>query len=114
MSVAVTAIDACIKQCHRSPMRSRHGAVIIYRNKVVAAATNTYVASRRPYDDYRSVHAEVAVIVEFLKKYPRSALREATLVVVRISRDDELSCSRPCAKCTQTILKYNVGKVVHS
>lgn len=95
-------------------MRSRHGAVIIYRGKVVAAAKNHYVSSRRPYDDYRSVHAEVAVIIEFLKRYPRAALREATMVVVRVTRDDELACSRPCAKCTKTINKYNVGKVVHS
>jgi tRNA(Arg) A34 adenosine deaminase TadA len=114
MSVAVAALDTCIKQCKRSPMRSRHGAVIIYRNKVVAAASNYYVATRRPYEDCRSIHAEVAVIVEFLKKYPRSSLRDATLVVVRVTRDGELSCSRPCTQCTNTILKYNVGKVIHS
>lgn len=114
MSVTTNAIDACIKQCYRSPMRSRHGAAIIYRGKVVAAAKNDYVSGKRPYDDCRSIHAEVAVIIEFLKRYPRAALREATLVVVRVTRDGELSCSRPCSQCTQTINKYNVGKVVHS
>lgn len=114
MSVNVSAMDACIKQCKRSPMRNRHGAVIIYRNKIVAAASNFYVTGRRPYEDYRSVHAEVAVILEFLKRYPRVALRDATLVVVRLARDGEISCSRPCANCTQTIIKYNVGKVIHS
>ena len=35
-------IDEALLQAHKSPMTAKYGAVLVYRNKVISYAYNTY------------------------------------------------------------------------
>jgi deoxycytidylate deaminase len=63
---------------------------------------------------YRSIHAEVNAIRQFLRRHRPETLSKSTLIVIRLDRMDQLQCSRPCPRCTQVLEKYQLNKVFYS
>lgn len=106
-------IDSCKDVCEKSMMQFRHGAIIVYRNKIAAQAYNVVKPDLRCFP-FRSIHAEVHVVQKFLEKYSKEELRRATLFVVRINREGELMNSKPCRACSHYLCKHKVRKVVYS
>ncbi len=110
-------IKSAKDECLRSSMRQRHGACLVYQRKVVATGC-TYRSEQCP--SRHSIHAEESVIKEFLRQctrngYPRSILKDCTLYVIRIGREnDTLKLSKPCKNCTKTMIKYKIPKVYFS
>ena len=106
-------VDACMNQCSKSAMRSKHGAVILLRKKIVASACNIQISDRDP-PPFASIHAEVNVIQKFLDRFPRRYLRSCTLIVIRMDREGNLQNSKPCANCEEYIIKHSIPKVIYS
>lgn len=102
-----------ITEAKKSTMKiANHGALIILRNKIIARGHNKYSVSLSP-SSY-SIHAEVAAINNALMKVKRQDLRQAKLVVIRLTKEGCLSNSLPCKNCQEYINKLNIKKVYYS
>ena len=78
-------LDICEKELRKSTLNHRHGAAIIYRNKVISS--HNYLKTDQKQ---RSIHAEVAAIQKFMVYYPKRFLQEATFLVVRVNRSGDV------------------------
>jgi tRNA(Arg) A34 adenosine deaminase TadA len=83
----------------------RHGAVVVYKGRVVASGCNRFGAGARD-----SVHAEAATVA----RVPRSVLRGATMFVVRVGRDQRLLESRPCTRCQRHLARLGMRCVFYT
>jgi deoxycytidylate deaminase len=102
-------LDIAAKIALSSPMLQKHGAIIVYKNKIIASGFNYYFANY-------SIHAEVSAI-KSIKGKLKSHLSECELYVVRIGPskfNNPLKYSRPCCHCQNTILKNNIKKAFYS
>ena len=94
----------------KSPMYNhKHGAIIVYRDKIIGSGFNYYMA------DF-SIHAEIAAIASINKKH-KHILNECNIYVVRIGPDrfnNPLKYSRPCTNCSNTIIKNNIKNAFYS
>jgi len=57
-----------------------------------------------------SIHAEEAV----MRHLPKTILRRATMIVIRIGNDGQLCISKPCPSCQARIQKVGICLVKHS
>ena len=102
-------LEIAAKIALKSPMGHKHGAVIVYRNKIIASGHNYYMSNF-------SIHAEVAALSS-VKGKNKQILPECELYVVRIGPDkfnNPLKYSKPCYNCQHTILKHNIKKAFYS
>ena len=103
-------IDIAIKEAKKSPMYRKHGAVLIYRNKIVGKGHNVYHNYKRKKNGkYFSIHAEVMAI----KKCNYNILDKCVMIVVRVSGGEQKS-SRPCKDCQRYLKKMKIRKILHS
>ena len=105
-------LDIAAQTAKFSTMQQKHGAVVVYKNKVIACGFN-YMTHY--LNDNNSIHAEVAAISQLLKS--RNILNECDIYVVRIASQKFNNClkmSKPCEKCTKFINKYNIRKIFYS
>ena len=96
----------------KSNMQQKHGAVIVYKNKIIASGYNEIC-------DYMnnnfSIHAEVSAISKMF--YNKKLLELCDIYVVRIASitfDNCLKNSKPCKNCTNFIKKYNLRNIYYS
>jgi len=96
----------------KSNMQQKHGAVIVYKNKIIASGYNEIC-------DYMnnnfSIHAEVSAISKMF--YNKKLLELCDIYVVRIAPitfDNYLKNSKPCKSCTNFIKKYNLRNIYYS
>ena len=96
----------------KSNMQQKHGAVIVYKNKIIATGYNEIC-------DYMnnnfSIHAEVSAISKMF--YNKKLLEFCDIYVVRIAPpifDNCLKNSKPCKNCTNFIKKYNLRNIYYS
>mgnify|MGYP001027065754 CR=1 FL=1 len=103
-------LDIAAKIAEKSPMYPhKHGAIIVYRDKIISSGFNYYVG------DF-SIHAEVAAI-SHIKKKNKNILIDCDIYVVRIgpkSFNNPLKYSRPCPNCQNTIIKNNIKNAYYS
>jgi|SRR4051812_20151218 len=102
-------LDICEKELRKSTLNHRHGAAIIYRNKVISS--HNYLKTDQKQ---RSIHAEVAAIQKFMVYYPKRFLQEATLLVVRVNRSGDVCNSKPCSACQKYIEKHGIPVTYYS
>jgi len=96
----------------KSEMQQKHGAVIVYKNKIIATGFN-YICDYL-HDNY-SIHAEVSAINKLL--YNKKLLELCDIYVVRIAPAIYNNClknSKPCKSCTNIIKKYNLRNIYYS
>lgn len=103
-------IDEAYNQALKSDMNFNHGAIVIYRGKIVGRGYNTYIDSNYK----RSIHAEEKAITDSLKKISESDLKKCELVIIRINNKGECLDSKPCANCSKIINRYSIKKVFYS
>jgi deoxycytidylate deaminase len=97
----------------KGTMVFKHGAVIAKNGVIIGEGYNHMSSYTR--DNY-SVHAEIAALMSVPKrKRNKSYLEGATMVVIRISGQDNKWCSSaPCDNCRKEIEKLNIKRIVHS
>lgn len=96
---------------HNSTMKTRLGACVLFRGKIVNIGTNNNVRNRINGLLYQSVHAEVDAIHKFIQSncknirhLQRSCTRDyiikkINLLVVRYTLNGDPAKSRPCNQC---------------
>ena len=109
-------IEIAIEQSLKSDMQHRHGAVIVYRNKVVAFGYNRMIWNNR--NCFYARHAEVDALKDFfIRKLDKRILKDCTMYVIRIgkaSMDYPTKLSKPCKNCYNYIKKSGIKKVYFS
>lgn len=79
-----TFINEAILSAEKSTLKSaNHGAVVVYRGKIVGRGYNKYCVENVNKVNRWSVHAEVDAINNALRKISQEDLRKSTLIVVR-------------------------------
>jgi len=104
--------DTAFTEAMKSPMNFNHGAVIIYRGRIIGKGHNTYVNSS--YIEKSSLHAEVSAINDALKKITKEELKKCELVIIRVNKLGECLNSKPCCNCERVINNYSIKKVFYS
>lgn len=87
----------------------RLGAVLLYKNKVVAHGRNRNINSRGSW----SVHAEMDVVRKAPARWKARA-RQLHLVVVRVQRDGTTGCSKPCTACARLLSRLGISRVTYT
>ena len=106
-------IQAAIDKAHQSPMNHKHGAVIVYRGKIIASGYN-YLQQHKTYS--HSIHAEVAAIKDLLnnKEYRKIPHYKCELYVVRIGKESmgfPTKMSKPCGNCYKSCKKVGMKTI---
>ena len=134
-----TFIDEAILSAEKSVLKiANHGAVVVFRGKIVGRGYNKYCVENINKVNRWSVHAEVDAINNALRKISFEDLRKSTLIVVRIlkenselkenmnnarppimSSSENLVCqdvgySAPCKHCANFILKCGIKSCYYS
>lgn len=108
-------IDAAVLNADKSLFKfSSHGAVVIYRGKIVGNGFNKHTVEK-PYKGSKySTHAEVDAINNALRKISVDNLRKSTLIVVRVNNLGEMNLSYPCKYCQMYINKFGLKSTYYS
>ena len=99
-------INEAAKIALKSPMYHKHGAIIIYKNKIVSRGYNYY------YNHLFSIHAELNAITNLDIKY-RNIIHKCIMYVVRV-KPDKVVMSKPCPICTPKLEKEGIKTVYYS
>ena len=102
-------LEVAAKTAMKSPMGHKHGAIVVYKGKIIGIGHNYYMANF-------SIHAEVAAL-SCIKGKQRHLLPGCELYVVRIGPDkfnNPLKYSKPCCNCQNAIVKHNIKKAFYS
>lgn len=99
-------------EAEKSPVKvATHGALVILRNKIIGRGYNNYNSTCK---NIFSVHAEIQAINNALSKVSKHKLRDAKLVVVRLTKEGCLTNSFPCRNCQNYINKVGIHSVYYS
>ena len=105
-------LSMAAKIAEKSTMLQKHGAIIVYKNKIIASGYNY----RCSYMNTNfSIHAEIAAITNLF--HNKKVLPYCDIYVVRIAPDTYDKClinSKPCLSCTNFIVKYNLKNIYYS
>jgi len=107
-----------IELCSTVGLKQKHAAAVLKGAKVLAYGTNknkTHTANlawgKNPAAIF--IHAEVDAIVRAINLYGEEAVKGCTLVVCRLSKNQQLANSCPCAGCAKAIKELDL-KVLYS
>jgi len=80
-------------------------AIIVRRNKILSYGFNK--RKLLSHDGIMSYHAEENAI-----RKSKTSLRNSTMYVIRVKKDNTLGDAKPCRRCTKMIEKVGIGKVI--
>ena len=128
-----TFINEAILSAEKSNLKvANHGAVVVYRGRVVGRGYNKYCVENKNKVNRWSVHAEVDAINNALRKISPDDLRKSSLIVVRklkegsqihnqqtLTKSENLVCeeigySAPCKHCANFILRNGLRACYYS
>ena len=128
-----TFIDEAILTANMSNLKvANHGAIVVYRGKIVGRGYNKYCVENINKVNRWSVHAEVDAINNALRKISSDDLRKSSLIVVRklkegsqiynkqtLTKSESLVCdqigySEPCKFCANFIRRSGIRKCYYS
>lgn len=109
------------KYATKSTMIKKHGAIIVYKNKIIGAGYNYLIHPIQKKISHicsenhiiYSIHAEHSAIINAIYNGYKNYLRYSKLYIVRI-KDNIYRQSIPCDKCKNIIEKYGIGNVYFS
>ena len=93
-------------------MYFRHGAVSVYRNKILTKGYN-----RPLFKDliYTSLHAEMSVIQQLKRmRCSHKKKKKIDIFVIRINKNEELRLSKPCNQCQNIMKQFGVKRCFYS
>lgn len=99
-------MKSAIDIAKKSPLRARHGCVIVNKGKIIGCGYNTYSSAYSGGSGFTSIHAEIMAI----NSIPRKLLKGSIIYVVRLLVDNGCSVSvgnsHPCTECSKKIQKF--------
>lgn len=100
-------IKYATKQAELSSYGYRLGAVVLSGKRIVSKGYNKLKTNPKLFKEYGyySTHAECSALMR--------AAGGDTLVVVRIKKNGDLACSKPCEKCQRFIKDYGIKRVFY-
>lgn len=112
-------VEKAKEQSLKSALYHKHGACLVYRNKIISYGYNYMVYNKHCL---WSIHAEVSAIKEFLrlgkrKGLGKNILKDCILYVVRSGKESmnyPMKLSKPCNNCLNFINKHKIKKVFWS
>lgn len=108
-------IDLAIRQAESSSFeRAPMGAVLTKGNKILGSGqnkTNRHQSKIRTTSWPGSLHAEVACVLDALRKHPADKLKGATMTVVRLGKKNKLRLAKPCDSCYNVIRNLGIKEV---
>lgn len=108
-------IKEAIKLAEKSLVNiASHGAIIIYRGKIIGKGFNKMCVPNINKINTYSVHAEVDAINDALRKTSKENLRKSTLIVVRVNNRGEILRSDPCQNCRNYISHHGIKIAYYS
>lgn len=109
--IELKAIDlAKSSQFERAPM----GAVLTKGNRILGVGqnkTNRHQSKIRTTSWPGSLHAEIACVLDALRKHPVEKLKGATVTVVRVTKNGDLKLAMPCKNCYYTLRNLGIKEV---
>ena len=97
-------------QFERAPM----SAVLTKGHKVLGSGqnkTNRHQSKIRTTSWPGSLHAEIACVLDALRKHPADKLKGATMTVVRLGKKNKLRLAKPCNSCYNVIRNLGIKEV---
>jgi tRNA(Arg) A34 adenosine deaminase TadA len=107
-------VNEAYNQAMKSDMNFNHGALIIYRGKIVGKGFNTYINSNYNCKQKISLHAEVSAINDALKKMHVNDLKNCELIIIRVNNAGLFVNSKPCCNCQKFINQFPIRRVYYS
>lgn len=108
-------IDEALRLAEKSSLKvAHHGALVIYRGRIVGRGYNKYCVENINKINRWSVHAEVDAIKNALRKISHEDLRKSNLIVVRRVGDGETALSTPCKRCSNFIKRCGIRTTYYS
>ena len=105
-----TFINEAILSAEKSTLKSaNHGAIVVYRGKIVGRGYNKYCVENVNKVNRWSVHAEVDAINNALRKISHEDLRKSTLIVVRKMKNLDFKENESISLSTETITSKKNG-----
>lgn len=105
-----------IEVAKSSPSKKKVGSVLLYKNRVVATATNldkkthplqARLAERVGVHQKIYLHSEIAALVKCRQECD-------TIIVARVNSQNKLRNSKPCPICSTALKEAGVSKVYYS
>lgn len=96
-----------IKEAKKSTHKFRLGAIVLNKRKVVSKGFNKKKSHPKVYS--RCIHAETDALLSIKKQKPIDSI-----LVVRLRKDGNLSCAKPCFHCQKKIKEMGLKKVYYS
>lgn len=122
MSRNYKMINYAANQARLSTMLFKHGAVISRGSKIITAGHNT-IRTHFMNKNETSMHAEMNTILKYCnnilhinvdlrkKHFNIRKLNKCILWVVRISKNNHFTESKPCKSCLDVLIKLGIKKI---
>ena len=100
----------------QSKLKQRLGAVLLKHGRVIGAGHNQLRHQSTLQTDHwsGSLHAEIACILDALRKTDLKTIKGSTLMVVRLKADGSMGLALPCPACYDVIQKMGIKKIMFS
>lgn len=118
-------IDIAMEQASQSDMFYKHGAVLTKSSKILSKGYNN-PRSHFMHINNTCLHAEMSVILSYCsnilhinidirrKTIMVPQLKKCILWIVRISKNNKLTESKPCSDCLSFIKRIGIKKIVYT
>lgn len=98
---------------------SRHAAAIVYKKRVLSIGHNkrkTHPIELRWQKKPGAIflHAEKDAIIKAMNRYGDQILQDCTLYVIRVMKNGDLGCSKPCESCQNFINSLDIKRIYWS
>lgn len=94
----------------------KHFSFLVKKNKIISIGWNrknkTHPLTVKYGHPYRTIHSEVAVIQNF--PHSLTTLSNYSLINIRISREDNVTISKPCIYCQRLIRDFGIRNVFYT
>jgi tRNA(Arg) A34 adenosine deaminase TadA len=114
--ISDSVFDFAIEVAKSSLSKKKVGSVLLYKNKVIATATNlerkshplqAKLAEKVGLKEKIYLHSEIAALVKCREECD-------AIVVARVNNQNKLRNSKPCPICSLALKQANVSKVYYS
>jgi len=104
---------AISSEFQRAPM----AAILHKGSKILGQSVNKvgrYQGRIRHGGWHDSIHAEIGALLDALKRYDRSEIVRADIIVCRVNRHGELRLAYPCENCYNTLTEFGIRRCYFS
>lgn len=110
-------LKLAIKEAEKSTYNYRLGAVITKGRRVLGKGHNDAqrFQSKVRHTSYpESTHAEIAAVMDALRRYSAEELKGSKITVVRVNNRGELKMAYPCESCMKVLTNLSISRIIFS